>query len=95
MVHGAPQCWAFFSFGFEHHYISYFMESSNILISLDFLCLPTLFGHLNHQELYFSHLPPNILWALLIIEDFLSCPQGCLGTLVIKDFFALAPQCRV
>jgi hypothetical protein len=24
MIHGAPQCWVFSSFGFEHHYISDF-----------------------------------------------------------------------
>jgi hypothetical protein len=37
--------WAFASFDFERHRISYFMESSNILISLDFLCPLALFGH--------------------------------------------------
>jgi len=56
-------------------------------------------------------MPLSFVWALLIIGDFLSCPQCCLGTfivedffmpprvvwalLVIKDLFALAPQYRV
>jgi hypothetical protein len=31
-----PRLWAFASFDFERHRISYFMESSNILISFDF-----------------------------------------------------------
>jgi len=34
-----------------------------------------------------SFMPPCFVWALLIIEDFLSYPQCCLGTFIVEDFF--------
>jgi len=56
MIHGAPQCWVFSSFGFEHHYISDFCGTLKYFWN-SFMPPP----------------PPNFVWALLIIEDFLSC----------------------
>jgi hypothetical protein len=41
---GAPQCWAFSSFGFEHHYISDFCGTLKYFWN-SFMPPPALFGH--------------------------------------------------
>jgi len=68
MVHGAPQCWAFSSFDFEHHCIDFFFML-RILDPLDFfippsfvwapsvienflLCPPVLFGHIQSLRFF-------------------------------------------
>jgi len=67
-----PQCWAFSSFGFEHHYISDFCGTL--------------------KSFWNSFMPPSFVWALLNIEDFLSCPPSVVWALLLLRTFSCPPR---